>query len=46
MRNKSIVLTTVTTQQILSAIESNFAPAEVMDYYMRFVPAVRGSAKT
>jgi hypothetical protein len=35
MRDKSIVLTTVTTGQLLSMIQSNFSTEEVMDYYLR-----------
>jgi hypothetical protein len=35
MRDKSIVLTTPTTGQILALIESNFTAQEVMDFYLR-----------
>jgi hypothetical protein len=35
-KSKGIVLTSVTTQQILSLIESNFTPGEVMDMYIKF----------
>jgi hypothetical protein len=35
MRDKSIVLTTPTTGQILSLVESNFTAQEVMDFYLR-----------
>jgi hypothetical protein len=36
LKGKSIVLTSVTTQQILSLIESNFSTPEVMDNYLKF----------
>jgi hypothetical protein len=35
LRDKSIVLTTPTTGQILALIESNFTAQEVMDFYLR-----------
>ena len=35
MRDKTIVLTTPTTSQILALIESNFTTQEVMDFYLR-----------
>jgi anionic cell wall polymer biosynthesis LytR-Cps2A-Psr (LCP) family protein len=36
LKNKGIVLTSTSSQQILSLIESNFTAAEVMDLYIRF----------
>ncbi|MBN1129832.1 MAG: SLBB domain-containing protein [Chitinispirillaceae bacterium] len=35
MRDRSIVLTPVTTGQILAMVQSNFSTDEVMDYYLR-----------
>lgn len=36
LKSKGIVLTPTSVQQILSLIESNFTPGEVMDLYLKF----------